>query len=245
VFAEDEARLLIDAARSQQQLEAMIARRTDGAPLEVVLGWADFCGLRIEIEAGVFVPRQRTAFLAAQAAQVTPPGGIVVDLCCGSGAVGAALLAADGDLELYAVDIDPVAVHCAARNLQPYGGRAYRGDLFGPLPAGLRGRVDVVAANAPYVPTSEMAFLPPEARDHEARLALDGGVDGLAIGRRVVTEAAGWLRPGGHLLIETSRRQAASLLHAYAVAGYHADVLTSDELGATVVTGQSCSVQTV
>jgi tRNA1(Val) A37 N6-methylase TrmN6 len=77
---------------------------------------------------------------------------VVVDLCCGSGAVGAALAAAVDDVELHGVDIDPAAVACARRNLVACGGRVYEGDLYAPLPAWLRGRVDVLVANAPYVP---------------------------------------------------------------------------------------------
>ena len=134
---------------------------------------------------------------------------VVVDLCCGSGAVGAALAAALDPAELHAADIDSAAVRCARRNLAAAGGRVYQGDLYEPLPGGLRGRVDILVANAPYVPTGDLGLLPPEARLHEARLALDGGPDGLDTLRRVAARAAspGWHR-GGHLLSEASVRQA-------------------------------------
>ena len=161
VFAEDEARLLISAARTPADLAAMVDRRVAGLPLEHVLGWAEFCGLRIAVDPGVFVPRRRTEFL------VRPPGRrprrattVVVDLCCGSGAVGAALVAALDRVELYAVDIDPAAVRCARRNVAAAGGQVYEGDLYEPLPATLRGRVDVLVANAPYVPTEAIGLLP-------------------------------------------------------------------------------------
>ena len=101
---------------------------------------------------------------------------------------------------MHAADIDPAAVRCARRNLGPAGGQVYQGDLYGPLPAGLRGRVDILLANVPYVPTSDVALLPPEAREHEARVALDGGPDGLDVLRRVAAGAPAWLAPGGHLL---------------------------------------------
>jgi release factor glutamine methyltransferase len=94
VFAEDEARLLISAARTPAELDAMVARRTAGLPLEQVLGWAEFCGLRIAVAPGVFVPRRRTEFLVRQAAELARPGAVIVDLCCGAGAIGAALAAA-------------------------------------------------------------------------------------------------------------------------------------------------------
>jgi len=153
VFAEDEARLLISAARTPADLAAMVDRRAAGLPLEHVLGWAQFCGLRIAVDPGVFVPRRRTEFLVRHATALARPRAVVVDLCCGSGAVGAALLAALDRVELYAVDLDPAAVRCARRNLAAAGGQAYVGDLYEPLPAALRGRVDVLVANAPYVPT--------------------------------------------------------------------------------------------
>lgn len=97
---------------------------------------------------------------------------------------------------MYAADIDPGAVRCARRNLAGGGGRVYECDLFEPLPAALRGRVDVLLANVPYVPTEEIGLLPPEARVHEARVALDGGADGLDVLWRVAVEA---FRRGGLL----------------------------------------------
>ena len=240
VFAEDEAELLISTARTAADLDAMVERRAAGLPLEHVLGWAEFCGLRIDVDAGVFVPRRRTEFLVEQAAALAPrrPGAVVVDVCCGSGALGVALVTRLGaGTELYASDIDPAAVRCARRNLAPVGGQAYEGDLFGPLPAALRGRIDVLLSNVPYVPTEEVALLPPEARDHEAKLALDGGADGLDVLRRVTAGAPQWLAPGGHLLFETSERQAAQAAETVTRAGLLARVTTSPEMYATVVIG--------
>jgi release factor glutamine methyltransferase len=238
VFAEDEARLLVAAAATPADLAAMVDRRVRGLPLEQVLGWAEFCGLRIGVEPGVFVPRRRTEFLVEVALSNAPPRPVVVDLCCGSGAVGAALAARIDDLGLYAVDIDPGAVRCARRNLAATAhARVYEGDLFEALPASLRGRVDVLAANVPYVPTDEVALMPPEARLHEPLAALDGGGDGLAVFRRVAAQAPQWLAPGGVLLAETSERQAAQALEALAASGLVAAVWSRVDLGATVVTG--------
>lgn len=245
VFAEDEARLLISAAQTPADLAAMVNRRATGVPLEHVLGWAVFCGLRIAVDSGVFVPRRRTEFLVHQAAALArpasaalaPPRPVVVDLCCGSGAVGAALVAALGRVELYAVDIDPAAVRCARRNVAAASGQVYEGDLYEPLPATVRGRVDVLVANAPYVPTDAVVMLPSEAREHEPRVALDGGADGLDLQRRVIAAAPHWLAPGGSLLVETSERQAPLVVGSFARNGLVPRVASSDELGATVVIG--------
>lgn len=237
VFAEDEARLLVSAAATPAELDAMVDRRVAGLPLEHVLGWADFCGLRLSVEPGVFVPRPRTAFLLGEAVALARPGMVVADLCCGSGAIGAALAAAVGPITLHAVDVDPAAVACARRNLAAAGGRVHHGDLYAPLPGDLRGRIDLIVASPPYVPTDAIGLLPPEARDHEPKVALDGGADGLDVVRRVVAEAARWLAPGGHLLVETSRGQAGEAAEAVAHAGLTPRLTVSDELDATAVAG--------
>jgi release factor glutamine methyltransferase len=243
VFAEDEAELLISAARTPADLAAMVDRRAAGLPLEQVLGWAEFCGLRIAVDPGVFIPRRRTEFLVRQAAALARPRAVVVDLCCGSGAVGAALAAALGRIELHAADIDPAAVRCARRNVAAAGGRVYEGDLYEPLPAALRGRVGVLAANVPYVPAGEVGLLPPEARIHEPRVALDGGADGLDILRRVTAAAPRWLAPGGHLLVETTERQAPQAADILAGGGLIPRVASSGELNATVVIGTRGALQ--
>jgi release factor glutamine methyltransferase len=235
VFAEDEARLLMSAARSPAELAEMVEQRAAGLPLEPILGWAEFCGLRIAVEPGVFVPRRRTQLLVQRATALAEPHSVVVDVCCGSGAIGAALAARSGPIELYAVDVDPVAVRCARRNVEPLGGRVYQGDLYEPLPEELRGRVDLLLANAPYVPTTAIQTMPPEARLHEPRITLDGGDDGLDVQRRVASGAAGWLKPGGHLLVETSARQAPASMRILAGAGLQPELVRSDALDATLV----------
>ena len=236
VFAEDEARLLTSAARTPAELDVMVGQRAAGLPLEQVVGWAEFCGLRIVVAPGVFVPRRRTEFLVRQAEAVARPGSVIVDLCCGAGAIGAALAAEVERAEVHAADIDPAAVRCARQNLP--GGRVYQGDLYAPLPAGLRGRVAILAANVPYVPSEQIGFLPPEARAHEPTAALDGGGDGLDVLRRVVAGAAGWLAPGGHLLSETSERQAPLAESVVTAGGLAARVVRSPDLDATVIIGQ-------
>jgi release factor glutamine methyltransferase len=244
VFAEEEAAELLAAATGPAHLAALVGRRVSGEPLETVLGWAAFCGLRVAVEPGVFVPRQRTALLVEQAVARlrsccrTP---VVVDLCCGSGAVGLAVATAAGPVELHAADVDPVAVRCARRNLAPVGGRVHRGDLYAALPPRLRGRVDLLAVNAPYVPSAAVALMPPEARDHEPRAALDGGPDGTDLQRRIAAGARHWLAPGGTLLVETSARQAPHTVAAVEAGGLHAAAVRDGERDATVVVGSRVS----
>nr|WP_230203291.1 putative protein N(5)-glutamine methyltransferase [Parafrankia discariae] len=257
VFAEEEAALLLSAARTPDELAEMVARRVSGLPLEHVLGWVSFCGLRVAVDERVFVPRRRTEFLVHRAAAIlsaamtvgdrprTAAGWMVVDLCCGSGAVGAALAGAvDGPVDLHAADVDPVAVACARRNLTGPArvtrapARVYTGDLFAALPSVLRGRVDLLVANVPYVPTGRLGLLPPEARVHEPREALDGGSDGLDVLRRVATEATAWLAPGGSVLVETSRAQAPRAGETFRCAGLVTTVATCEDLSATVISGR-------
>jgi release factor glutamine methyltransferase len=237
VFAEDEAELILSTARTSDELSAMVQRRVDGLPLEHVLGWAEFCGLRVAVDVGVFVPRRRTEFLVRRAAALAPPHPVVVDLCCGSGALGAALADALDPAELHAADIEPAAVRCARRNIARWGGVAHEGDLYAALPPSLRGRVDLLVANTPYVPTDSVALLPAEARLHEPLVALDGGADGLDVQRRVAAGARDWLAPGGHLLVEASEAQAPVAAAVFEASGLAARVLSCDELYATVVIG--------
>ncbi|NKE57189.1 putative protein N(5)-glutamine methyltransferase [Lentzea sp. PSKA42] len=229
VFAEEEAGLLQEAAIDERHLEELVTQRVSGLPLEHVVGWAEFCGQRIVIAKGVFVPRHRTELLVDLATELKPE--VAVDMCCGSGAVGAVLQRRLPNATVYAADIDPVAVACARKNLA----NVFEGDLFAPLPTHLRGQIDVVVANVPYVPTDDIQFMPTEARDYEARVALDGGTDGLEVMRRVAVQAADWLRPGGHLLSETSARQAPWALEAFARAGLVAKLVSSEDT--TAVSG--------
>ncbi|HEX8520331.1 MAG TPA: putative protein N(5)-glutamine methyltransferase [Pseudonocardia sp.] len=237
VFAEDEARLLTEAAPSPADRAELVARRVAGEPLEHVLGWAEFCGRRVGVGPGVFVPRRRTELLVRLGVDRVRPGDTAVELCCGAAAVATALAAGVPGLAVHAVDVDPAAVTWARRNLAPFGGHAYTGDLDAPLPAALRGRVALVVANAPYVPTGALATMPVEAREHEPAVALDGGGDGLDVQRRVAAAAPRWLAPGGALLIETSARQAPDTAAAVRAAGLVARIESAEDLDATAVLG--------
>ena len=242
VFAEDEANLLLAGASSPTDLARNVRRRMEGVPLEHILGWADFAGLHILVEPGVFVPRRRTELLVNEAVALLPAGlvptpPVVVDLCCGSGAVGAAIIHQAPGVELHAADIEPEAIRCALRNVGLTGGHVHLGDLFEALPSALRGQVQVLVVNAPYVPTEAIRTMPSEARLYEPIASLDGGPDGLDFHRRVAAGALEWLAPGGHLLIETSQRQAALTSAILAANGFRTRTARSEDLDGTVVLG--------
>lgn len=250
VFAEEEAQLLLAAVSGPAEIASAVERRVAGYPLEHILGWAEFCGLRIELDAGVFVPRRRTGLLVNEAVALLSADtmreraagsepAVIVDLCCGSGAVGAAIAFRVAGLELHAADIDPAAVACARRNLDRVGGEVHQGDLFDALPPAIKGRIRVLAVNAPYVPTGAIDSMPHEAREHEPLRSLDGGADGLEFHRRVAAEANEWLRPRGNLIIETSERQSAGTASILTSAGFAVRTVRSEELDGTVVAGRA------
>lgn len=238
VFAEQEAALLLAESGDGSRLEAMVARRIAGEPIEQIVGWAEFDGIRFVVEPGVFVPRHRSEFLVRQAVSFGHRDAVVLDLCCGVGALGAATRARLGGAELHAADVDAAAVRCARLNVQP--GRVYQGDLYDPLPDSLRGRVDLLLANAPYVPTRDLALLPHEAREHENVVALDGGADGLELHRRIIEGAPAWLAPGGRLLIEVSVEQTAAAASLMQDAGLWVQTMTDEDDGdvTTVLIGR-------
>jgi release factor glutamine methyltransferase len=234
VFAEDEADVLIEAAHDDRALAAMVGRRAGGEPLEQVVGYADFCGVRVRLRPGVFVPRVRSELLVRLGTAAIRPDALVVDLCCGSGALGLAVRHRVPGVTLHAADLDPVAVACALDNLADPD-RVHQGDLFEALPGELCGRIDLLLANVPYVATRHLAFLPAEARDHEPRSALDGGDDGLAVFRAVAAGAARWLAPGGLLVSEITEAQTAAATTAVGGNALTASVATDDDLDARAI----------
>ena len=213
VFAEEEARLIIAAApRRSAELETLVARRCAGEPLERVVGYAEFAGIRVAIRPDVFVPRRRSERLVRDAAalldRVEGRAPVVVDLGCGSGALLLALLGLmQSRCTAYAIDSSPAAVACARANLAGTGADVIQGFGLKDLPATARGVVDVIMANLPYVPTDAIALLPREARLFEPSSTLDGGPDGLVPLTAALAEASTWLRPGGHYVGELHESQ--------------------------------------
>ncbi len=244
VLAEAEAALLTGQARTHDELTGLVDRRVAGEPLEHVLGWAAFAEVRVDVEPGVFVPRHRSEALVDHAVALAGRRRpvVVVDLCCGTGALGlvvATRLGAPLGVELHAADLDPAAVRCARRNLAAVGARVHEGDLFAALPVSLRGRIDILLANVPYVPSHEIVFLPTEFRVHETRGALDGGPDGLDVFRRVASGARAWLAPGGHLSSEIAEVQTSAAVAILRRAGLAPSVVHGEDV--TLVVGSAPS----
>lgn len=228
---------MLAQAETNSGLKLMIEARTEGVPLEHILGWAEFRGLRVGIAPGIFVPRYKTEFLVEQGLALCESDSVVLDLCCGSGAIGLAMISNIPSIHLLASDIDPIAVSCAKQNLEPFGVNVFEGDLFEPIPKELKGKIEVLVANAPYVPTGSIEIMPREARLYESCVSLDGGLDGLDVHRRIAIAAAEWLAPSGHLLIETGKNQASNAANIFEESGLTTKIAYSDEYESTVIIG--------
>lgn len=213
-FPEDEARMLINEADDNAQLASMLERRSAGESLQQILGWAMFAGKRVAIAPGVFVPLRRTELLFRLAAKYSERSDVVLDMCCGSGAISVALSAMKPKLELHCTDIDPVAIECADKNLEGTGAMTYVGDMFEPLPVVLRGRINVLVANVPFV---------------------QGGKDGLDFQRLLAEEAPGWIKRDGCVMFETSESQAEESLEICRRHELKPELFTDEALEATVV----------
>ncbi len=179
-------------------LERSLTRRIAGEPVAWITGSTMFCEETLRVAPGVYVPRPQTEALARRAAELLPSHGVAVDLCTGSGAIARVLAVSRPDARVVATELEPTAVACARSN----GVIVFEGSLDDPVPRDLEGRVDVLTAVVPYVPTDELRLLPSDVLLYEPPLALDGGIDGTALLREVARRSPRWLRPGGRLLLE-------------------------------------------
>jgi release factor glutamine methyltransferase len=227
IAAREEADELIRAAAGDPDvLDDLVSRRRNGEPIAWLTGAVTFCGLRLFVEPGVYVPRSQTEPLARRAVTVLPSTGVAVDLCTGAGAIAAAMAAAVPTAQVLATELDHTAARCARRN----GVEVFEGFLDDPLPRAFEHRVDVLTAVVPYVPTDSLRLLPRDVRAFEPRLALDGGVDGMDLLAEVVRRSTRWLRPGGRLLLELGGDQAeptGRLLHELGFEGV--DVMADED----------------
>jgi release factor glutamine methyltransferase len=222
--------LYLEPARRLTAAEAahyreLIERRARREPLQYLLGWEDFHGLRLAVTPDVLVPRPETEGLVEWALEVLAgrPDPVIADLGTGSGAIACALASALPGAEVLAVEVAAGALAVASRNVRELGlsarVRLLAGDLFAPL-GSLSASLDLVVANPPYLPSAVIASLPPEVSRHEPRAALDGGPDGLGVIRRIVAGAPPVLKPGGWLLMEIGEEQAGPLASLMAAEGF-------------------------
>jgi release factor glutamine methyltransferase len=228
IAAAEEAGELIEAADGDPGVLAdLVSRRTNGEPLPWITGSVTFCGLKLAVEPGVYVPRWQTEPMARRAAALLPAAGVAVDLCTGAGAIAAVLAAAAPAARVVATELDDVAVACARRN----GVEVFAGYLDDPLPPELEHRVDVLTAVVPYVPTDSLRLLPRDVQAFEPRLALDGGTEGTDLLAEVVRRSPRWLRPGGWLLLELGGEQAGPMGQLLHERGFQAPDVMVDEEG--------------
>jgi len=204
---------------------ATVERRAAREPLQYLLGWEDFHGVRLSVTPDVLVPRPETEGLVEWALEVLGgrPDPAVADLGTGSGAIACAIAAARPDAEVLAVEVSAGALAVASRNVRQLGlasrVRLLAGDLFAPL-GSLSASLDLVVSNPPYLPSAVIPLLPPEVSRHEPRAALDGGPDGMAVIRRIVADAPRVLKAGGWLLMEIGEEQAGPLASLMAAEGF-------------------------
>ncbi len=230
VFAEREAALIRASTRDPAARRQMVAQRVAGAPLEYVVGSAEFAGVRVRIGSPAFIPRHRAAVLVDLAGRYAPvPAGAVVDLGCGCGAIAAALVHRHPDWGVHATDVDSDALHWAVANAAAFGFEVHQGHWFDGLPAGLAGTVGVVVAHLPYVPTAEMTRSPRDFHDAEPPHTVDGGGDGLDPWRVVAPEAARWLAPAGVLLTQVAWSQYDDAVRIGTAAGLDMTQVGSDD----------------
>ncbi len=232
----EEADELIEAAAGHPDvLDELVSRRTRGEPIAWLTGTVTFCGVELLVAPGVYVPRWQTEPLALRAATLLPSTGMAVDLCTGAGAIAAVLAAAVPTAQVLATELDDNAAQCARRN----GVEVYEGFLDDPLPRELEHRVDVLTAVVPYVPTDSLRLLPRDVQVFEPRLALDGGVDGTDLLVEVVRRSAGWLSPGGWLLLELGGDQAEPIGRLLQELGFEGvDVMTDEDGDPRVICAQ-------
>lgn len=190
--------------------EELLQRRISGEPLQYVTGVAGFRHLELSVGPGVMVPRPETEVVAEKAMDVLPSGGLVVDVGTGSGAIALGIAQERPDATVIATDLSLEAARWARRNRDAHALAVHLivCDLLSALSGDLRGRVQLVVANLPYVSTLEAASLPPEVVHHEPHASLFAGTDGTHVLRRLIDESPRWLAPGGWIVLEIGVTQA-------------------------------------
>lgn len=202
------------------QLRALVVRRGLREPLQHLTGSANFCGHEFAVTKHVLIPRPETELLAEHAwnflSQLPAPNSqppTCLDFGTGSGCLAIAIAAKCPGAQITALDVSPDALALAKQNAAANNVadriRFFQGDGFAALPEKMS--FDLIVSNPPYIASAEIATLDPEVRDHDPRLALDGGADGLDFYRRLAADSAAFLKPGGKLMLEFGDGQADEL----------------------------------
>jgi len=207
----------------------LVRRRAAGEPLQQILGETEFYSRVFKVAPGVFVPRPETERLVEEAAALLAPDDhrllspVAVEIGCGTGIIGISLALEVRGLALYATDINPAAIQLAGQNAHTLGAEPrihlFQGSRFDPLPAHLKGQVDLVVSNPPYIPEADIPGLAAEVAEHDPVEALDGGPDGLVFYRALASVVGAWLRPGGHIAVEIGDEQGQDVEDIFAASG--------------------------
>src|SRR5438093_8736271 len=215
-----------------------VRRRARREPLQRILGWEDFLGLRIRLTEAVLVPRPETETLVEWALELLPPPAagrrvLAIDVGTGSGCIACALAAERSDLDVVAIDVSPAAAAVARENVRALQLSARIRVVVADLLDGISDPgADLIVSNPPYLPTALVSELPPEVRTHDPMLALDGGADGLALIRRIAAVARRGLCSSGVLVVETAgAAQAPATAALFQAAGFAQVAVRADLAG--------------
>ncbi len=218
----DPGRLLSE--EEKERYRKLLERRQKREPLQYITGRQYFYGLEFEVNSAVLVPRPDTEVLVECVLEKVKDAGRLLDLCTGSGCIPVSLLKKGTFTEAFASDLSAEALCTAKANAGKHGLTRrlhfYEGDLFDALPGELKGSIDVLTANPPYIESAEIPQLMPEVAEYEPQMALDGGEDGLVFYRRIIKEAADWLVPGGRIFMEIGCGQGAAVSALLTEAGF-------------------------
>jgi len=207
----------------------LVRRRAQGEPLQQILGETEFYSRVFKVEPGVFIPRPETERLVEEAVTlVAPPdrrllAPVAVEIGCGTGIIGISLALDVPRLNVYATDVNPAAIQLTKHNAHTLGAdprvHVLQGSRFDPLPAQLKGQVDLVVSNPPYIRAADIPGLAIEVSGHDPAEALDGGQDGLVFYRAIASKLGDWLRPGGHVAVEIGDDQGQDVEDIFSASG--------------------------
>ena len=207
----------------------LVRRRAGGEPLQQILGETEFYSRVFKVEPGVFIPRPETERLVEEAvALLAPPdrrllAPVAVEIGCGTGVIGISMALDVPRLTVYATDVNPAAVQLTKHNAHTLGVdprvHVLPGNRFDPLPAHLKGQVDLVVSNPPYIREADIPGLAAEVSEHDPMEALNGGEDGLVFFRALASGLGVWLRPGGHVAVEIGDEQGREVEDIFSASG--------------------------